>query len=441
MPRNSQPVEWPEVTFGGPNEPHIDSVGVDERFLAGPKEVVAHGTVAGIPWTLTAFITKPVGEWWEHERPVGPETQFFLGAQGEYGGGGSHAGIPEGSHLTLRGHFFGKSPEIIAWVGFVSEQTDHVEVHLSDGRVRRLDPAPVLQRFPRYFLLFPPRGPEAEVLALDRGGNVLQRERLRQLDVRPNGNAGITVNPISWPAGSPPPGWPVETREFPPGQGPRWQEDFYLHVASFPLYVVPPEAWPGVVALSGAGYHSPGVPHRVAFSYLEDPGTVPERGFEVANLHPAEATRFRSTGDPSTVDPLEGHRLVETLGRFVSPEVHDRLHVPPGVPPLARTGTERLEVLGARRLVDRWSVLQRARTHRVAAVPAGDRNHRGFKPSRAGVAFYRHKARAHGTGVRPLPSYEERPSRQRRSLGGKAPRGRRELIVIDGAGETTTLPK
>jgi hypothetical protein len=95
----------------------------------------------------------------------------------------------------------------------------------------------------------------------------------------------------------------------------------------------------------------------VAFSYLEDPGAVPDRGFEVVNLDPAEAARFRSGGDPSLIDPLEGHHLVSSLGRFVSPEVQDRLEFNPGVALLARTGTEHVEVLGARRLVDRWSVL------------------------------------------------------------------------------------
>jgi hypothetical protein len=56
---------------------------------------------------------------------VGPVAQFFLGAQGEDGGGGSHARIPEGTPHDER-HFFGRFPEIMAWVGFVSKQTDHV---------------------------------------------------------------------------------------------------------------------------------------------------------------------------------------------------------------------------------------------------------------------------------------------------------------------------
>jgi hypothetical protein len=93
MPSDSQLPDWPEVTWGGPIEPYIDRVGDEGRFLAGPKKVVSHGTVAGIPWTLTAFTTKPVGEWWEYEGPVGPEAEFFLGSDGEYGGGSSHAGF------------------------------------------------------------------------------------------------------------------------------------------------------------------------------------------------------------------------------------------------------------------------------------------------------------------------------------------------------------
>ena len=143
MPKNSQPEEWPEVTFGGPNEPYIDRVEDDDRSLSTPKQV-AHGTVAGIPWTLTAFITRPVGEWWEHEGPVGPGVHFSLGLQGEHGGGDTHARIPEGTHLTMSGHFFGRFPGIMAWVGFVSERTNHVEVRAfgragaADGSCPRL---------------------------------------------------------------------------------------------------------------------------------------------------------------------------------------------------------------------------------------------------------------------------------------------------------------
>jgi hypothetical protein len=321
-----EPAEWPEVTFDGPDEPYVDRVGDEEDFLADPKQVVAHGTVAGIPWTLAAYVTKPVGEWWEHHGPVGPEMDFYLGSRGEYGGGSNHARIPEGTHLTMGGHFFGRFPEIMAWVGFVSERTHHLEIRLSDGRVRRVDPETALRGFPRYFLLFPPRGPDAEVIAMDATGRVLQRERLPQIEVRPKSNAGTSVNPISWPDGSPPPGWPEEAREFLPGEGPRWEEDFYLHVASFPLYVVPPETWHGLSAWSGAAFHTPGHPYEVRFSYIEAievANTVPERGFEVVNLDPEEAARFRVGDDPSLPGPLEAAHLVQSLGRFVDPEAVD----------------------------------------------------------------------------------------------------------------------
>jgi hypothetical protein len=351
-----QPPEWPEVTLGGPNEPYIDLLGDEEQLLAGPKQAVAHGTVAGIPWTLAAYVTKPVGEWWEHHGPVGPEMDFYLGFRGEHGGGSHPARIPEGTHLTMGGHFFGRFPEIMAWVGFVSERTDHVEVRLSDGRVRRVDPETAPRGFPRYFLLFPPRGPDAEVIAMDATGSVLQRERLPQIEVRPNANAGTSVNSISWPDGSPPPGWPDETREFMPGEGPRWEEDFYLHVASFPLYVVPPEAWHGLVARSGAGFHSPGHPYEVAFSYLEAAVTEPGRGFEVVNLDPEEAARFRVGDDPPLPGPLEAHHLIQSLGRFVDREAQDLFQSFPRFPLLERAGTVGIDVLGAPTPAERWLI-------------------------------------------------------------------------------------
>jgi hypothetical protein len=61
------------------------------------------------------------------------------------------------------------------------------------------------------------------------------RERLVDRDVSPDANTGTSVNPFSWPGGAPPPGWPEDTTEYGPGEGPRWEEDFYLHVAEFPI--------------------------------------------------------------------------------------------------------------------------------------------------------------------------------------------------------------
>ncbi len=140
---------------------------------------------------------------------------------------------------------------------------------MNDGSSRRVELRSGPEGFPRFFWFFPPRGAEGDVVAVDVDGAELQREHLLERDVSPDANAGTSVNPFSYAGDSPPPGWPEDPAEYGPGQGPRWEEDFYLHVAGFPICVLPPEHWEGYAMLGGMRSSDREVT-QVRFEYLDE---------------------------------------------------------------------------------------------------------------------------------------------------------------------------
>jgi hypothetical protein len=271
---------WPAVTVGDPARHRAIEQGIDEDLvLAMPRTVLAIGTVNEIPWVIQGYVTAPgpAARWWHHG-PIGAELEFLIGKDGSLGGGGAGTRIPDGTDFTCDVGFFSACPEVVSWVGVASERTDHLEVRLDDdGSIRRVELHGGPEGFPRFFWFFPPRGAEGDVVAVDVGGAELQRERLLERDVPPEANTGTTVNPFSYAAGSPPPGWPEDATDHGPGEGPRWDEDFYLHVVGFPIFVLPPEHWDGYAMLSGMG-STGGGEHEVTnvrFAYLDE---IPDPG-------------------------------------------------------------------------------------------------------------------------------------------------------------------
>lgn len=311
-----------------------------------PREVIASGTVNAIPWAIQGYVTAPGpnAKWWHHG-PLGPELEFLLGTDGSFGGQGAIARIPDGTDFTSSVGFTGAFPEIVAWVGVASERTDHLEVQLDDGSTRCVELSEGPEGFPRFFWFFPPRGAEGEVVAVDVGGAELQRERLLERDVSPDANCGTSVNPFSWPGGSPPPGWPEDAAEYGPGEGPRWEEDFYLHVAGFPIYVLPPEHWQGYAMLSGMGSTGEGEVRQVRFIYLDaipDPG----HGLGVHCRDPDERSSRRRVAPEEDIGIwLPGTSIdedeIDFLGRFLPRAEFHRLIF------------RRIVDLGSRRYLDR----------------------------------------------------------------------------------------
>jgi hypothetical protein len=276
---------WPEIVERRRNPPAPGSGVVDDLVLARPAEVVAWGTVDGTPWQIDAFVTAPGSDarWWEHG-PVGPELAFFLGEGQRFGGGQAGTHLNDGTHLTASIHFFGSLPNVVAWVGVVSDEVRRLEVTLDDGDVRNVALHEGPAGFRRLFWFFPPRGATGRVTALASNGAALQSASLVDLDVHPRSNAGTSVNAFGHPVGRPPPGWPDDPTEYGPGEGPRHDEDFHLHETTFPLYVVPPDRWKGYVGHSGSGTSNGELDH-VSFGYFDEPGSS-RRGFEVINARP-----------------------------------------------------------------------------------------------------------------------------------------------------------
>lgn len=321
---------WPAVHESEGDRPEPMGHEVDPGLrLARPPEVVAWGLVNGVPWQIQAFVTAPGpdGRWWEHG-PVGPMFEFALGQDGWFGGGEAGTHLNEGTHLTASVHFFGSHPTIVAWVGVVSDEVGRLEVHMDDGDARAVELHAGPAGFPRLFWFFPPRGATGRVQAFSSDGRALQREDLVDVDVRPGSNAGTSVNAVGYPAGRPPPGWPDDPTEYAPGEGPRHAEDFHLHEATFPLYVVPPSRWDGYAGLSGSGSSGRGL-DRVAFGYFDEPGGL-RRGFEVVNQHPDRRRRPERPARREDVgiwwsDPFPTADAVNFGARFLSTELRREL--------------------------------------------------------------------------------------------------------------------
>jgi hypothetical protein len=315
---------WPTVREGGGSRPEPVAEEVEEGLaLARPREVVAWGEVDAVPWCIHAFETAPGprGTWWEHG-PVGPQLELLLGRDGRLGGGGVHARLNEGTHVTASISFFGRLPQIVVWLGVVSEDVSRLEARLDDGDVRVVEPRAGPFGFPRLFWFFPPRSAAGELVALGPDGEPLERHPLVDADVHPNANTGTSVNPLGYPVGTPPPGWPPDRREYRPGEGPRHGDDFHLHESSFPLYAVPPARWEGYVSEAGSG-RSGGQLDRVAFGYFDEPGGE-ERGFEVTNERVGR-DRFDRPPGPEDMgiwwsDPFTGAVVVNFACRFLSHE-------------------------------------------------------------------------------------------------------------------------
>jgi hypothetical protein len=367
---------WPSVTVGDPQRHRTTDRGIDDDlFLLMPREVIACGTVNEIPWAIQGYVTAPGpnAKWWHHG-PLGPELEFLLGTDGSFGGVEVAARIPDGTDFTSAVSFFGASPEIVAWVGVASERTDHLEVQLDDGSTRRVELSEGPEGFPRFFWFFPPRGAEGEVVAVDVGGAEIQREHLLERDVSPDANAGTSVNPFSYAAGSPPPGWPEDTTEYVPGEGPRWKEDFCLHVAGFPIFVLPPEQWEGYAMLSGMG--STGREHEVTdvrFVYL-DAIPDPRHGLGVHCRHLDEhSSRRRESREEDIGVWLPGGSIdkdeMDFLSRFLPRAEVDRLILRPvvDVGPRRCLGRAAIDLHGETS-AERWEYMDHPNL-RVARMP------------------------------------------------------------------------
>jgi hypothetical protein len=161
---------WLRVVEGDGDQPRVIDQGLEPDLVyARPPELVTWGGVDGIPWRIQAAVTAPGSnaKWWEHG-PVGPELVFMLGRDDEFGGGGVNTLLNEGTHLTASIHFFGSLPQIVSWVGVVSDDVASLDVRLDDGDARAIELHHGPVDFTRIFWFFPPRGAAGAVAARGR---------------------------------------------------------------------------------------------------------------------------------------------------------------------------------------------------------------------------------------------------------------------------------
>ena len=165
--------EWPEVSYGGDFTPYVDHVidmqGVLDPGVVGKKHVVAYGTVQGIPWSLTGFMST------DHSDDPIPVGELFLGPRGRFGGSGLGFSGPQ---FGVSGTGFG-SVGLTAYAGIVGESVAAVEFRPASGQARpiRLFEGPSSVGA-RYFVLWPPTGAVGEIVALDASGEVVDQASL-----------------------------------------------------------------------------------------------------------------------------------------------------------------------------------------------------------------------------------------------------------------------
>ena len=169
----------------GPKEPfrestpsqgpaYVDRVRGEEKYLTGKKEIVASGTVMDLPWSLVEMRTT-----YAEGRGGEPDlcTEFFLGKDGIFGGGGACAApTRDGSLVTLTGHYWGDVPDLVAIVGSIAEPAVSARVELEDGRTRPLEILPSSKDDNvGWYVFFPPPFERGRVVAFDAAGNEVGR--------------------------------------------------------------------------------------------------------------------------------------------------------------------------------------------------------------------------------------------------------------------------
>jgi TolB protein len=165
--------EWPEVFYGGDFTPYVDHVidleGVLDPDVVGKKHVVVYGTVQGIPWSLTGFMST------DHSDEPIPVGELFLGRGGRFGGSGLRFSGPQ---FGVSGTGFG-SVGLTAYAGIVGESVAAIEFRPAAGEARpiRLFEGPSTVGA-RYFVLWPPTGAVGEIVALDGSGQVVDQASL-----------------------------------------------------------------------------------------------------------------------------------------------------------------------------------------------------------------------------------------------------------------------
>jgi hypothetical protein len=192
------PGEWPDVRWGGVEDPYIDREIGDDEVLTD-KAVVAAGYVEGLEWSVTAFAAdSSVGNigW-------GTCAELFLGDLGDNGGVRlctNVEGDPGQRDLRIAGVSFGTG-SVTAYTGIVSDRVNEVVFAFADGSQRSADLVDGPKALDaRYFVLFVPNDAAGSVTALDTSGTPIASEALCVGASAPYEEVTMCGNGAAWAA-------------------------------------------------------------------------------------------------------------------------------------------------------------------------------------------------------------------------------------------------
>lgn len=170
-------------------EPYVDHVLPEDDYLVTDKTVIGYGQVRGIPWSLTAYLTRAPGI--TNPGPADPPVacaDLFLsgGASVCATSGRSVDGTPvpddPDAWMYVAGPAYSydlrhdELPEVVSFEGAIAEAVASVEVRTADGREGRaivLDAPDEIGW--NFFVVFPPPFVDITITARDGEGGILDR--------------------------------------------------------------------------------------------------------------------------------------------------------------------------------------------------------------------------------------------------------------------------
>ena len=172
--RGDKPESWPETITDASGDAFVEATTPDDNIKL-PKEVISHGTVDGVPWSLTAFWSEGEGS---YTQSPGACAELFLGAGGEDGGTAICAdvrpqGFPNAGPVRMAFLYSGAHPGFVAYFGLVPLEAERIRVKTSTSSVLQCDVLRTVQDLGSgYFAFFARPDTDGEVAIFDDTGAV-----------------------------------------------------------------------------------------------------------------------------------------------------------------------------------------------------------------------------------------------------------------------------